>query len=102
MVPERRQSARAARTAARCIHAPSGEESVTKEAYIYLPGVAGGEEIAARLGVDYFAVKVVLGRDGAARALDIGTLSEDEEKLLEVALKDLKVNIQSGRDFMEA
>lgn len=73
---------------------------VSEEAYIYLPGVPGGKEIAARLGVDYFAVKVELGPSGAKHAKDFGALSQDEGKLLEVAVKDLKANIQSGLAFM--
>lgn len=72
----------------------------TEEAYVYLPGVPGGKEIAARIGVDYFAVKVELGPNGVKKALDFGSLSADEEKLLGVAVKDLKANIQSGLDFM--
>lgn len=75
---------------------------VTEEAYVYLPGVPGGKEIAAKLGVDYFAVKVELGPNGANQALDFGALSEEEERLLGVAVKDLKVNVQSGLDFMAA
>jgi malate dehydrogenase len=76
---------------------------VIEEAFIYLPGVPGGTEIAAELGVNYFAVKVELSKTGgAAKALPIGTLSENEKKLLEVALKDLKGNIQTGAAFMSA
>lgn len=75
---------------------------VTEEAYVYLPGVPGGEEIAARLGVDYFAVKVELGPNGAKKALDFGSLSADEEKLLGEAVKDLETNIRSGLAFMAA
>lgn len=75
---------------------------VTEEAYVYLPGVPGGKEIAAKLGVDYFAVKVELGPNGAQKALGFGSLSEQEKGLLEVAVKDLKINIQSGLDFMAA
>lgn len=75
---------------------------VSEEAYSYLPGVPGGKEIATRLGVDYFAVKVELGPNGAEHAKGFGALSQDEEKLLEVAVKDLEANIQSGLAFMTA
>ncbi|KAH6653008.1 lactate/malate dehydrogenase [Truncatella angustata] len=75
---------------------------VVEEAYIYLPGVPGGEQIAAKLGVDYFAVKVVLGATGAAKALDFGTLSGNEQRLLDIGLKDVKINIQAGQAFMAA
>lgn len=72
---------------------------VTTEAYVYLPGVPGGEEIASRLGVDYFAVKVELGAKGASRALDFGTVSESEGELLKVAISELKLNIAAGQGF---
>ncbi|KAI9150831.1 NACHT and WD domain-containing protein [Paramyrothecium foliicola] len=62
-------------------------------------GVPGGKEIAAKLGVDYFAVKIELGPSGAMKALDIGELSLNEQKLLDTAIGELKVNIKSGRDF---
>ncbi|CAG8948212.1 unnamed protein product [Penicillium salamii] len=77
-------------------------QSVSEEAYVYLPGVPGGQEIAAQLGVDYFAVKVEIGKNGASKALPIGNLSVSEEKLLEVALSDLKTNISTGVSFMRA
>lgn len=73
---------------------------VTEEAYVYLPGIPGGRDIAAKLGVEYFATKIELGTSGAVKALDIGVLSTDEQVLLQVALKDLGANIQSGQAFM--
>jgi malate dehydrogenase len=86
----------------KAILAAKAGQQVTEEAYIYLPGVEGGKKIAAELGVEYFAVKVELGTAGAAKALPIGPLSENEKKLLEVALKDLKTNIATGLAFMSA
>ena len=75
---------------------------VTEEAYVYLPGVAGGKEIAAELGVDYFAVKIELGAKGATKALPMGSLSKNETQLLKIALKDLQGNINTGVAFMSA
>ncbi|CAI7615662.1 unnamed protein product [Penicillium palitans] len=75
-------------------------ESITEEAFVYLPGIPGGKEIAADLGVDYFAVKIQLGTAGATKALPIGKISEHETKLLEVALKELKANIATSVSFM--
>jgi malate dehydrogenase len=72
---------------------------VTEEAYVYLPGISGGEAIASQLGVDYFAVKIVLGKTGATKVLPIGDLSENEMKLLEIALGELKKNISTGVSF---
>lgn len=76
------------------------DKPVVEEAYVYLPGVAGGKEIAASLGVDYFAVKVELGPSGATKAYDFGNVSENEKELLSVAIKDLQANIQAGQSFM--
>ncbi|KAJ5377968.1 uncharacterized protein N7496_005377 [Penicillium cataractarum] len=77
-------------------------EAVTEEAYVYLPGVPGGKAIASQLGVDYFAVKTVLGKDGATEVLPIGDLSQNEKRLLEIALDELKTNISTGISFMSA
>jgi malate dehydrogenase len=79
--------------------AQSGQ-SVTEEAYVYLPGIPGGRELAAELGVDYFAVKVQIGKKGATKVLPIGDLSGNEKKLLEAALCELKTNIATGVSFM--
>lgn len=73
---------------------------VAEEAYVYLPGIPGGKDIATKLGVEYFATKIELGISGATKALDIGVLSADEQALINVALKELRANIQSGQAFM--
>ncbi|CAG8363749.1 unnamed protein product [Penicillium salamii] len=86
----------------KALMAAQNGQSVSEEAYVYLPGVPGGQEIAAQLGVDYFAVKVEIDKNGASKALPIGNLSVSEEKLLEVALSDLKTNISTGVSFMRA
>ncbi|GKZ86475.1 hypothetical protein AnigIFM56816_001703 [Aspergillus niger] len=70
--------------------------TVTEEAYVYLPGIPGGDEIAAKLGVDYFAVKVEIGKMGASKALPFGEISESERKLLEIAIEGLKKDIATG------
>ncbi|PYH75208.1 malate dehydrogenase [Aspergillus vadensis CBS 113365] len=80
----------------KAILAARGGETVTEEAYVYLPGVPGGEEIAAKLGVDYFAVKVEIGKTGASKALSFGGISENESKLLGVAIEGLKKDIATG------
>ncbi|PYH37572.1 malate dehydrogenase [Aspergillus neoniger CBS 115656] len=80
----------------KAILAAMGGETVTEEAYVYLPGVPGGEEIAAKLGVDYFAVKVKIGKTGASKALSFGEVSVNERKLLGVAIEGLKKDIAMG------
>ncbi|SCO82498.1 related to malate dehydrogenase, NAD-dependent [Fusarium oxysporum] len=73
---------------------------VIEEAYVYLPGISGGKEISTHLQVDYFSVKVKLGEQGAREVLPIGNLSDDERILLENAVEELRVNIQTGLSFV--
>ncbi|KAG5660828.1 hypothetical protein KAF25_002471 [Fusarium avenaceum] len=73
-----------------------------EEAYVYLPGIPGGEEIATQLQVEYFAVKVEFGQQGAQRVLPIGDVSDDEKALLQKAVSELQVNIQTGLGFSAA
>lgn len=75
-------------------------QPVTPEAYVYLPGIPG-EDLVAGLGLEYFAVKVELGKNGAARVLPISTLSRKEEGLLEVVLRELRVNINTRISFVQ-
>ncbi|KAF4419196.1 malate dehydrogenase NAD-dependent [Fusarium acutatum] len=83
------------------ITAKSGNP-VVEEAYVYLPGISGGKEISDQLQVDYFSVKVKLGKQGALEVFPFGNLSDDETILLEKAVKELKVNIQTGLSFAGA
>ncbi|CZR56502.1 probable malate dehydrogenase, NAD-dependent [Phialocephala subalpina] len=84
------------------LKATSGEIGIIEETYLYLPGILGGKEIAAELGVDYFAVPVELGRTGAVKAYPIGSLSGYEAKLLKVAVQELKGNVSKGVQFATA
>lgn len=79
------------------IKAMKGESIIVEPAYVYLPGVPGGEEIARNLGADYFAVPIGLSERGADRAYPIGKLSSYEEDLLHVAVEKLKGNIAKGK-----
>lgn len=81
--------------------ASKGESGIVEPAYIYLPGVSGGEETAQKLGVDYFAVPVEFGTEGANKALDIGKLSSYEEELLKIAVQELKGNVAKGEDHIK-
>ena len=73
-----------------------GESGIVEPAYIYLPGVPGGKEIAQSLDVDYFAVPIELTSEGAGKALPVGELSEYEVDLLKIAVEELKSNISKG------
>lgn len=76
--------------------AMNGERGVVEPAYVYLPGVPGGEEVAKSLSVDYFAVPIELDTEGATKAYTIGHLSAYEQDLLRVAVEELKGNIAKG------
>ncbi|KAJ5651890.1 hypothetical protein N7507_009316 [Penicillium longicatenatum] len=73
---------------------------VVEEAIVYLLGVVGGSEIARKLDVDYIAVKIALGVTGATEALPIENISENQMKLLQVAIRGIKINIETGVSFM--
>jgi malate dehydrogenase len=43
------------------LKAKKGEKGVVEPAFVYLPGVSGGDEIQKATGVDYFSVPIELG-----------------------------------------
>jgi malate dehydrogenase len=49
------------RFAEKLLKAAAGEKGIVEPTYIYLPGVAGGEEIHKETGIDFFSVPVELG-----------------------------------------
>ncbi|EGC48289.1 malate dehydrogenase [Histoplasma capsulatum var. duboisii H88] len=84
------------------IRASKGESGIVEPTYVYLPGIQGGDVIKNLVGLDYFSIPVELGKSGAERALDIlGSITEQEKKLLEVCTKGLKGNIEKGIDFVK-
>jgi len=50
----------------------------------------------------YFATPVVLGKDGVAKNLGMGELSDYETKKMEEVLPELKKNIKKGEDFVKS
>ncbi|WQF78955.1 Putative lactate/malate dehydrogenase, lactate dehydrogenase/glycoside hydrolase, family 4 [Colletotrichum destructivum] len=84
------------------IKASQGQENIVEPAYVYLPGVQGGDAVARDLGVDYFAVPITFGVDGAEAAHPIGSMSEYETKLLKTAVEELGTNIKKGEDFVRS
>ena len=77
-----------------------GQSEIVEPAYIYLPGVSGGEEVARQLGVDYFAVPVEFSTRGATKAYPIGSLLVYEQGLLRKAVEELGSNIKKGEVFV--
>lgn len=82
------------------LKAINGEKGIIEEMYIYLPGIPGGKEVSDELGVDYFAVPVELGLEGAVKAYPTGKLSAHERCLLKVAVEELKGNVSKGVQFV--
>jgi malate dehydrogenase len=77
-----------------------GESGIIEETYLYLPGIPGGKEIAATLGVDYFAVPVEFDATGAKKAYPLGPLSAYEKGMLKIAVEELKTNVNKGVAFI--
>lgn len=82
-------------------------EPVPDSAYIYLPGIPGGKEVSnAHLqGVEFFSVPVFLSNGEISSFIDPFkslTVTDDEKKLVEVALKGLKGSIDQGVQFVDA
>jgi len=85
------------------LKAKKGEKNVVEPAFVYLPGVPGGEEIQKATGVDYFSVPIELGPNGVEKAINILPKANDyEKKLLDEAIKGLKGNIESGVNFVKS
>ncbi|KXH27571.1 malate dehydrogenase [Colletotrichum salicis] len=84
------------------IKASQGQSGVVQPAYVYLPGLQGGEAVAHELGVGYFAVPVIFGPNSAEIAHPIVSLSTYEEDFLKVAIDELRGNIKKGEGFIQA
>ncbi|KZF21269.1 malate dehydrogenase, NAD-dependent [Xylona heveae TC161] len=90
------------RFAEKVLKAVSGEKGLVEPSFVYLPGVEGGEEIAKEVGVDFFSVPVELGPSGVVKANNVlANINDYERKLLEVAIKGLKGNIEKGVEFVK-
>lgn len=68
----------------------SGKQGVVECAYV------SSNEFEAK----YFASSLLLGKNGAEKNLGIGKISDYEVKLVQVAMKELKANIEKGEKFV--
>lgn len=79
-----------------------GEKGIVEPTFIYLPGVAGGDEIQKLTGCDFFSVPVELDISGAAKAINVvSSANAYEKKLLEACYSGLKGNIEKGVQFIQ-
>jgi len=82
-----------------------GKSGIVEMGYVCLTGdIEGSADVRETVGegVDYFAVPIELGSEGAAKLLPIGKLSEYEQKLFKDVVADLKTNITTGVSFVDA
>jgi len=86
------------------IKAVRGEKGIVEPTFVYLPGVEGGEEVQKAVGgLEFFAVPVELGPNGAAKATNpFGSITEKEKELLKIAQEGLSKNINAGVEFVKA
>ena len=83
-----------ARFAESLLKASQGTEGVVEPTFVESP-------LYKDQGVDFFASKVVLGKEGVKEILPVGKVSQHEEGLLQACLGDLKKNIEKGYKFVE-
>lgn len=68
--------------------------------YVHLEGLPGGDEVRKELGVDYFALPITFGPNGAEKVSNIlPKISSSESELVKVAVDGLKGNINTANDF---
>lgn len=83
-----------ARFADSLLKAASGQKGIVEPAFVDSP-------LFKERGVEFFASGVELGPQGIEKIHDVGKIVPEEEKLLDVALTELKKNIAKGVSFVE-
>ncbi|KAJ5719562.1 malate dehydrogenase [Penicillium malachiteum] len=84
------------------IKASKGEKGIVEPTFVYLPGVAGGDEIVKATGVEFFSTPVELGPNGAEKAINIlDGVTAREQELIAEAIKGLQTNIETGVQFIK-
>lgn len=73
------------------LEAMNGKQGVVECAYVAADGMESS----------YFATPLLLGKKGFEKSLGIGKITDYETKLIQVALKELKANIEKGNKFVE-
>ena len=84
-----------ARFAESLLKAAQGQKNVIEPTYVDSP-------LYKDQGVTYFASNVELGPNGVEKIHPVGPLSDHEQSLLDVCLKDLKTNIEKGESWVKA
>jgi malate dehydrogenase len=82
-----------ARFAESLLKAAQGEKGVIEPAFVESP-------LFKDQGVDFFSTNVELGPNGVEKIHEIGQVTEHEQKLIDVAVGQLKGNISKGVKFV--
>jgi malate dehydrogenase len=72
------------------LQALNGKQGVIECAYVASEG----------LETSYFATPLLFGKNGVEKSLGIGKITDYEAKLIQVAVKELKANIEKGEKFV--
>lgn len=83
-----------ARFAESLLKAAQGEKGVIEPTFIESP-------LYKDQGITYFSSNVELGPNGVEKIHEVGPVSEYEQKLLDVCIKDLKGNIEKGEKWVK-
>ena len=83
-----------ARFAESLLKAAQGQQGVIEPTFVDSP-------LYKDQGVNFFASKVTLGKEGVQEIHPVGKISKGEEELLEKCLVDLKKNIEKGVEFVK-
>ena len=83
-----------ARFAESLLKAAQGQKNVIEPTFVDSP-------LYKDQGVEYFASNVELGPNGVEKIHPVGKITEHEQGLLDVCLKDLKGNISKGVKFVK-
>ena len=84
-----------ARFAESLLRAAQGQSGVVEPTFVDSP-------LFKDQGVDFFATNVTLGKDGVQEIHPVGKITDFEQKLLDVCVKDLKGNITKGVEWVKA
>jgi len=72
------------------LEALNGKQGVVECGYVAAEG----------LETSYFATPLLFGRQGVEKSLGVGKITDFEQKLIQVAIKELNANIQKGVQFV--
>lgn len=83
-----------ARFAESLLKAAQGQKGVIEPTFVDSP-------LYKDKGVRYFASRVELGPNGVEKIHEVGKITDQEQKLLDVCLGDLKKNIEKGEQWVK-